>query len=99
MIVENAIITVAPDQADAFERAVCECVHIFRAAEGCEGMALDRIANQPGQYRLLVKWKTKAHHAPMFWESEGFQQWRAHVAHFFVGTPVLEYNKPVATYF
>lgn len=99
MVVENAVITVAPEQADAFERAVGGCVDIFRAAEGCEGMALDRVVDRPGQYRLLVKWTSQAHHAPQFWESEGFQQWRARVAHFFVGAPVLEYNEPVATYF
>lgn len=99
MIIENAVISIDPPQAEAFEQAVGQCVEIFRAAEGCLGMALDRIVDEPGRYRLLVRWQTKAHHAPIFWESAGFQEWRARVAHFFVRTPVLEYNEPVATYF
>ena len=99
MVIENAIITIAPEQTGAFERAVSECVGIFRAAEGCHGVALDRILDQPGRYRLLIKWETKAHHAPLFWESPGFQLWRSRVSHFFVETPVLEYNEPIAIYF
>lgn len=99
MVIENAVITIAPANAAAFERAVGECVEIFRAAKGCLSMALDRIVDQPGRYRLLIKWESKAHHAPQFWESPGFQQWRAQVAHFFVETPMLEYDEPVETYF
>ncbi|KKW91681.1 hypothetical protein YP76_14405 [Sphingobium chungbukense] len=99
MVIENAVIAVAPDHAPAFEQAVGECVEIFRAADGCLGMALDRIVDQPGRYRLLIKWESKAHHAPQFWESPGFRQWRTHVAHFFLETPMLEYNEPVENYF
>jgi quinol monooxygenase YgiN len=99
MIIENAVITIDPGQAIAFETAVGDCVEIFRAAQGCHGMALLRIVDEPGRYRLIIKWETKAHHAPMFWESPGFRQWRARVAGFFTETPVLEYNDPVAFYF
>ncbi|MFZ2982534.1 MAG: antibiotic biosynthesis monooxygenase [Sphingobium sp.] len=99
MIIENALITIGADQAEAFERAVSECVGIFHAAEGCHGMALARIVDQPGRYRLLVRWDSKAHHAPQFWEPPGFQQWRSRISHFFIETPTLEYNEPVATYF
>lgn len=99
MIVENAIIVIDPEKAAAFESAVGECVEIYRAAEGCHGMALLRISDEPGRYRLIIKWETKAHHAPMFWDSFGFHQWRARVAGFFTETPLLEYNDPVAVYF
>jgi hypothetical protein len=55
MIIENAVITIDPGQAIAFETAVGDCVEIFRAAQGCHGMALLRIVDEPGRYRLIIK--------------------------------------------
>ena len=99
MIIENAIITVDPDKAEAFEQAVAKGEPIFRAAAGCHGMALHRIAGEPGRDRLLVTWESKARHVPDFWESPGFKNWQELVRHFFLGTPSLEYNEVVQTYF
>lgn len=99
MVIENAVITIDPKKAEAFESAVARCVEIFRSAPGCHGMALERIVDDPSRYRLLIKWETIAHHVPMFWESPGFKAWQSTVASFFVATPELEYNETVATYF
>lgn len=99
MIIENAIITIDPATAAAFENAVALGEPIFRAAPGCSGMALHRIVDDPSRYRLLVTWESKAHHVPMFWESAGFKQWQDLVAPYFVGVPSLEYNEVAGHYF
>lgn len=99
MVIENAVITIDPDKAEAFERAVAQGVPIFRAAAGCSGMALHRIVDDPSRYRLLVTWETIAHHVPAFWESPGFKQWQTLVAGYFVGMPILEYNEIAGFYF
>ena len=99
MVIENAVITIDPDTRDDFERAVGECVNIFRSAEGCHGMGLVRVVDDPSRYRLIIKWETVAHHESIFWESQGFKDWRSHVAKFFTETPILEYNEIVEIYF
>lgn len=99
MVIENAVITIDPARADAFERAVAEGAAIFRVAEGCRSMALHRIVDDPARYRLLVSWDSIAHHVPMFWESPGFKAWQGLVAGFFIGVPSLEYNDVAGNYF
>ncbi|MCP3731382.1 antibiotic biosynthesis monooxygenase [Sphingomonas sp. MG17] len=99
MVIENAIITIDPENAEAFEGAVAKATPIFRAAPGCRGLALHRIVGDGSQYRLLVQWDTVEHHVPMFWESAGFAEWQTLTAHYFTATPLLEYNEPVETYF
>lgn len=99
MVIENAIITIDPANAEAFERAVAKGTPIFRAADGCRGMALHRIVGDGSRYRLLVKWDSVTHHVPVFWESTGFAEWQDLVAHFFADVPSLEYNEVVETHF
>ena len=43
MITEIAIITIDPTNAAAFESAVQKAAPLFRAAQGCRSMALERV--------------------------------------------------------
>ncbi len=54
MIVEVAHITIDPAQAEAFEAAVAQAAAVIEAAEGSHSMALERVIETPGQYRLRV---------------------------------------------
>lgn len=89
MIREIATIRIDPARADAFEAAVREAIPLFRGAAGCEGMALDRVIEEPGTYLLRVKWRTVEDHTVGFRQSEAFQQWRALAAPFFVAPPAV----------
>lgn len=89
MIREIATLTIDPARAADFEAAVREAAPLFRAAEGCEGMALDRAIEEPGTYQLRVKWRTVEDHTITFRGSDAFQQWRALAGPFFTAPPAV----------
>ena len=99
MITEIAKITIDPANVKAFEAAVAEATSILRAAEGCHHMALERVTEDPAQYRLMVQWDSVDHHMVLFKNSEGFKQWRALAGPYFVGLPVVEHTETVARFF
>ena len=97
MVTEIAYLTIDPARAAEFEAAVAAATPHFRAAEGCHSMALERVVEDPAQYRLVVGWETVEHHMVTFRESEGFQHWRALAGPFFVGTPRVEHWENAAS--
>lgn len=99
MITEIAYITIDPTKADAFEAAVASAASAFRAADGCHGMALERVVEDPAQYRLRVLWETVEHHMVTFRNSEGFQTWRGLAGPFFAEPPRVEHWETAASHF
>lgn len=99
MITEVAKLTIDPARAAEFEAAVAEASAFLRAAEGSHHMALERVTEDPAQYRLMVQWDSVDHHMVKFRESEGFKQWRALAGPFFVVPPVVEHTENVGTFF
>jgi quinol monooxygenase YgiN len=93
MIYEVAHLTIDPANADAFEAAVAKAAPFFQSADGCSGMALERVIETPGAYMLRVKWASVAHHMVTFRESENFQQWRALAGPFFLAPPRVEHTE------
>jgi quinol monooxygenase YgiN len=93
MITEIAYITVDAAKAAGFEAAVAQAEPAFRAAEGCHGLALERVIEEPGQYRLLVRWDSVDHHMVKFRQSDGFKLWRACAGPFFLDTPRVEHSE------
>jgi quinol monooxygenase YgiN len=98
MITEIATLTIDPANAAAFEAAVAEAAAAFQSTEGCHGMALERIIEDPAEYRLLVRWDSVAAHMA-FRETPAFQIWRGLAGPFFVGTPSVVHSETVGTYF
>ncbi len=96
MITEVAYLTIDPAGADAFEAAVAEAAPVIRAAEGNLGVALERVIEHPGQYRLMVNWTSVEDHMVTFRESEGFKRWRALAGPFFTVPPHVEHTETVA---
>ncbi len=99
MITEVALLTIDPAHAAEFEAAVAKAAPLFRSARGCHGMALERVIERPGQYRLLVSWESVQAHMRDFRESPAFADWRGLVGGFFVGTPDVTHSQSVASYF
>ena len=89
MIREIATLKIDPAKASEFEAAVREATPLFREAEGCGGMALDRVIEEPGTYLLRVRWKTVADHMETFRNSDAFAIWRDLAGPFFVEPPVV----------
>mgnify|MGYP001226822774 CR=1 FL=1 len=87
MITEIAQLTIDPSRAEEFEAAVTRAVPYFRSAQGCHGMALERVIEDPSRYHLIVQWESVEHHMVTFRESEGFRAWRALVGPFFTAPP------------
>ncbi len=99
MINEIVLITIDSANARVFEAAVAKAVPLFRVANGCHGMALERGIEDPTQYRLIVKWESVDHHMVGFRGSGAFQQWRALVGDYFAAPPVMNHTETVRDYF
>jgi quinol monooxygenase YgiN len=99
MITELAILTIDPAKAGEFEAAVARAAPAFQQAEGCHGMALERVIEEPSRYHLLVQWDSVDHHMVKFRESAGFRAWRGHVGEFFVAAPVVLHTSLVARHY
>jgi quinol monooxygenase YgiN len=95
MIREVAEITIDPADEAGFLAAVGKAVPIFRAAEGCRAMRLEKIIETPGAFRLVVSWDTLAHHTDVFRNSQGFADWRGLVGGFFAAPPKVDHSETV----
>jgi quinol monooxygenase YgiN len=99
MITEIANITIDPAQAAAFEAAVAKAAPHFRAAEGCHAMRLERVVEDPAQYRLVVSWDSVEAHMVTFRNSPGFALWRELAGPFFVSPPHVEHWHVAGSHF
>jgi len=95
MVLEIAQIDVIPGMEEEFEAGVKKAAPIFRRAKGCKGMELQRGVEQPGRYRLFVKWDTLENHTVDFRGSTDFQEWRKLVGHCFAEAPQVEHTREV----
>lgn len=99
MITEIATLTIDPARAGDFEAAVAAAATHFRTAEGCHGMALERVIEDPSRYHLVVQWDSVEHHMVKFRESEGFRGWRALAGPFFTSPPIVVHTALVGRNF
>lgn len=99
MITETAFITIDPADAGAFEAAVAKASPAFQNAEGCHGMSLDRVIEDPAQYRLCVQWESVDHHMVTFRNSAAFQIWRGLAGSYFAKPPHVEHSETVERHF
>lgn len=91
MITEIAQIEILPGQEEDFEKAVTEALPFFLAADGCDGVDLQRSVEHPSRYRLMVRWETLEHHTVTFRASDGFAHWRAIAGPHFAAPPQVEH--------
>jgi heme-degrading monooxygenase HmoA len=95
MVLEIAQIDVKPGLEAEFEAGVAKAVPIFRRAQGCNGMELQRSVEKPNRYRLFVRWETLENHTVDFRGSPDFQEWRKLVGHCFERAPEVEHTEQV----
>ncbi len=91
MILEIAQIDVKPGEEAMFEARVKEAVDVFRRAEGCLGLELQRSIEKPSRYRVMIRWRTLENHTVDFRGSPLFQQWRGLVGAHFAAPPEVEH--------
>lgn len=99
MIYEIAELYIKPENHEEFQAAVTQAVPIFKAAEGCLSMRLDRDIETPDTYHLVVGWQTLENHTVDFRGSQGFLEWRGLVGGFFALPPKVEHFDTVVAGF
>ncbi len=95
MVLEIAEFDIIPGKEEAFEAGVREAVALFQAASGYRSVALRRIVEKPGTYRLFVEWERLEDHTVTFRNSEAFQKWRELVGSFFAAAPRVDHSETV----
>ncbi len=95
MIVEHALLPVAPDRSADFEAAFARARSIIAGMPGFRRLSLSRGIEQPGTYLLLVEWDTLEDHTIGFRGSAGYQEWRALLHRFYDPFPTVEHFQPV----
>lgn len=96
MILEIAQLQVRPGQDAAFEAAFGDAQRIIASMPGYLGHELQRCLEQAGHYMLLVRWRSVADHERGFRGSEGYQEWRRLLHHFYDPFPTVLYYEAVA---
>jgi quercetin dioxygenase-like cupin family protein/quinol monooxygenase YgiN len=99
VVQEVARLTVKPGCAAAFEAAVAAAAPLFQRAKGARTFVLQRSAEQPLEYRLVIGWDSIDDHLVGFRNSPEFQEWRRLIADTVDGTPEVEHVRNVLTAF
>jgi heme-degrading monooxygenase HmoA len=98
MILEQAILDVAPERTAAYEAALRQALPLISATPGFLGLEVRACLETPGRYLLLVRWATVEDHTIGFRHSERYQQWRALLHRFYSPMPVVEhFAEPLLT--
>ena len=94
MILELAIITVRSSREAAFEQAFATAVRLISASSGYISHELRRSIETPNRYALTIRWRSLEDHTVGFRGSPAFSEWRAQLAPFLAGLPVVEHFQP-----
>ena len=91
MVLELAILNVIPNQEKDFEAAFAKASPIISSMSGYMSHQLHRCLEKPNQYVLIVKWETLEAHTVGFRGSEGYQEWKRLLHHFYDPFPNVEH--------
>lgn len=95
MILEIAEIEVKSGEEARFEAAAAQAVPLFLRAPGCHGMELHRVIEEPGRYKLIVRWERIEDHMELFRNSDDFQEWRRLAGPHFAAPPKVVHTSNV----
>jgi heme-degrading monooxygenase HmoA len=95
MILEVAPLPVRPGQEAAFEAAFAQAQKIIAAMPGYLGHELQRCLERPGEYLLLVRWRSLEDHEVGFRKSAHYQEWKTQLHHFYDPFPVVSHYEAV----
>lgn len=90
MVLEVALIDVAPGSEEAFREAFALGRPHLAQSAGCRTVRMTQGIETPTRFVLLVEWDSvEAHEA--FRASEAFPAWRGHVGPHFAAPPRIEH--------
>ena len=96
MILERALITVKPGQAEAFKQAFAKARPHIEGAKGCRKVEMRQGIEHPDDFLLLVWWDSLEDHNIGFRESPAFTEWRAILGPLFAAPPqVVHHHEPL----
>jgi heme-degrading monooxygenase HmoA len=96
VILERALITVKPGQAEAFKAAFAQARPHIVGSKGCNKVEMRQGIEHPDDFLLLVWWETLEDHTVAFRESDAFTQWRAILGPLFAAPPaVVHHHEPL----
>ena len=98
MILEAAILDVIPGREAEFESAFAQASSIIASMDGYISHQLQYCMEVPNRYLLLVQWETLEAHTVGFRSSEGYQEWRKLLHHFYDPFPTVEHYKLIQDY-
>jgi heme-degrading monooxygenase HmoA len=98
MILEVAILDVIPGQESEFQAAFANASPIISAMQGYVSHQLQRCVEKQNRYILLVNWEKLEDHTIGFRGSEGYQEWRKLLHHFYDPFPTVEHYQVVQDY-
>ena len=98
MILEVAILDVIPNQESDFESVFTEASSIIASIPGYISHQLQRCVEKQNRYMLLVRWEKLEDHTIGFRSSEGYQEWRKLLHHFYDPFPAVEHYELVEEY-
>jgi heme-degrading monooxygenase HmoA len=75
MILEHALLRLAPEHEEAFEKAFDDAREIVAQADGFRGLELWRGVEEPSAYRLLIRWDSVESHIEGFRGSPLYERW------------------------
>ena len=97
MITEHALLEVIPGREDEFIDTMQRAKSIIAASPGFISLRVERGLERPSCFLLLVQWETLESHTEGFRGSEGYQEWRALLHHFYDPFPVVGHFEAVVT--
>jgi len=95
MILEHALLQVAPGKDLEFEGAFREAVSIISSMPGFRSLRLERCVEEGTRYLLLVERERLEDHTEGFRGSVEYEQWKALLHHFYDPFPVVEHYQSV----
>ncbi len=98
MILEVAILDVIPGQENEFQAAFAKAAPIISSMPGYVSHQLQRCVEKQNRYILLVNWETLEAHTVGFRGSEGYQEWKRLLHHFYNPFPVVEHYELIPNY-
>lgn len=95
MVLEVAILHVKANQDSNFEQDFKVASRYIRSIPGYLRHSLQKCIEQPNKYILLVEWNSLEDHTVGFRQSNGYQNWKELLHHYYDPFPIVEHFESV----
>jgi heme-degrading monooxygenase HmoA len=97
VILEHALLPVAPSRRGEFEAAFAEARTLIAGMPGFRSLTLSRALEDDGTYLLLVEWDALEDHTVGFRGSPEYQEWRRLLHDFYDPFPTVWHFEAVVS--